>query len=79
MMFLYAGICLKYRKKFSVGANFVFSFQKYVILTVLAILMTIFIVVFKFCLFFCLFHFFSSPLRLSRIKTEMQTLIEVGF
>lgn len=36
-MFLYAGICLKYRKKNSVGANFAFSFQKYVILTVLAI------------------------------------------
>lgn len=75
MMFLYAGICLKYRKKISVGANFAFSFQKYVNLMVLAILMTIFIVVFK----FCLFHFFSSPLRLSRMKTEMQTLIEVGF
>lgn len=60
MMFLYAGICLKYRKKISVGANFAFSFQKYVNLMVLAILMTIFIVVFKFCLFFCLFHFFPA-------------------
>lgn len=44
---------------FSVGANFAFSFQKYVILTVLAISYDYFIVVFKFCLFF-LFHFFPA-------------------